>query len=62
MSQNDHHLRDAINFDYVSPPSRPPLIDQHDHHYMYRNYGFYLLKHFVVALTNAFLVKLAQLH
>ena len=24
MSQNDHHLGDAINFDYVSFPSLPP--------------------------------------
>ena len=24
MSQNDHHLGYAINFDYVSPP--PPLL------------------------------------
>ena len=29
---------------------------------MYRNYGLYLLKHFVVALTNVCSVKLAQLH
>ena len=29
---------------------------------MYRNYGLYLLKHFVVVLTNACTVKLAQLH
>ena len=25
MSQNDHHLGDVINFDYVSPPP-PPLL------------------------------------
>ena len=24
MSQNDHHLGDAINFDYVSSPPPPP--------------------------------------
>ena len=29
---------------------------------MYKNYGLYLVKHFVVALTNVCTVKLAQLH
>ena len=29
---------------------------------MHRNYGSYLVKHFVVAVTNACTVKLAQLH
>ena len=38
------------------------LVDQHDHHYMYRSYDLYLVKHFVVALTNVCTVKLAQLH
>ena len=26
MSQNDHHLGDAINFDYASPPSSLILL------------------------------------
>ena len=38
------------------------MTDQHDHHYMLRNYGLYLVKHFVVALTTVCMVKLAQLH
>ena len=29
---------------------------------MYRNYGLYLVEHFVVALTNVCTVRLAQLH
>ena len=37
-------------------------MDQRDHHYMHRNYGLYLVKHFVVALTNICTVKLAKLH
>ena len=85
ISQNDHHLGYAINFDYVSSSPTPLLLkitndslchcsfflnlffqssltNQHDHHYMYRSYGLYLVKHFVVALTNACTVKLTQLH
>ena len=38
------------------------LINRHDYHYMYRSYGLYLVKHFVVALANVCTVKLAQLH
>ena len=45
-------------FEYI----QSSLINHHDHHYMYRSYCLYLVKHFVVALTNFCMVKLTQLH
>ena len=38
------------------------LIDQNDHHYMYRNDALNFLQLFIFALTNVCTVKPAQLH
>ena len=68
-SAQSHLLQQSLIIGVNENQSLPPiyslqssLINQHDHHYKYRSYGIYLVKRFVVALTNVCTVKLAQLH
>ena len=52
----------AVFFAMLNVAGIITVKSQHDYDYMYRNYGLYLVKHFVVALTNVCTVKLVQLH